>query len=75
MPNVEQIMTRLDQNNDDKISKEEARGPIEQRFDEMDTDGDGFVSVEEIKNRFESGGNGLPIRRRRPPLEEPEESR
>lgn len=71
MPNAEQIMTRLDQNEDGMISKEEARGPIEQRFGEMDLDSDGFVSAEEIRKRFgenDTEGEEKP-RRKRPPLE------
>lgn len=52
-PDPMQILTRLDKDEDGKISREEARGPIAERFDQVDKDGDGFVSDEELKARFE----------------------
>lgn len=48
----EQIIRFLDRNRDGKISKEEARGPLQQRFDEnlklFDKDKDGLLSKEEF---------------------------
>jgi hypothetical protein len=42
-------MERLDSNNDNKISKEEAKGPLKENFDRIDSNGDGFISAEEIQ--------------------------
>ena len=34
------------------ISREEARGPIKERFDRLDEDGDGILKVEDIEKAF-----------------------
>ena len=43
---------RLDKNNDGKITREEASGPIKERFDRLDEDGDGILKVEDIEKAF-----------------------
>ena len=43
---------RLDKNGDGKITKEEASGPIKERFDRLDEDGDGILKVEDIEKAF-----------------------
>lgn len=43
---------RLDRNGDGKITKEEASGPIKERFDRLDEDGDGILKVEDIEKAF-----------------------
>ena len=43
---------RLDKNNDGKITREEASGPIKERFDRLDEDGDGILKVEDVEKAF-----------------------
>lgn len=44
-------MERFDTNGDNKISKTEAKGPMSENFDRIDTDSDGYVSADELENR------------------------
>jgi hypothetical protein len=46
-PNAE----RVDANNDGKISKSEAKGPLVNAFSKLDADGDGFITEKEF-NEF-----------------------
>ena len=44
---------QMDTNNDGKIAKDEWKGPV-QGFTKLDTDGDGFITREEMrKKRFD----------------------
>ena len=43
---------RLDKDNDGKITREEASGPIKERFDRLDEDGDGILKVEDVEKAF-----------------------
>jgi Ca2+-binding EF-hand superfamily protein len=47
-PSPERLMADLDENKDGKIAKDEVRGPLVERFDQVDLDGDGFLSAEEL---------------------------
>ena len=53
-------MSRMDANKDGKVTKDEARGPMAQRFDQMDKDGDGAITKEEVEKHFANmrGGGG-----------------
>jgi Ca2+-binding EF-hand superfamily protein len=42
-------MMRADANQDGKLSREEVPPPLSERFDELDADGDGFLSADEIR--------------------------
>ncbi len=53
MPDPQQLITRMDRNDDGKIAKDEAQGQMVQRFDQMDGNDDGFVTAEEIRAAFE----------------------
>jgi Ca2+-binding EF-hand superfamily protein len=45
---VDRIMKRQDTNKDGKISKDEAVGEVRENFAEIDADGDGFITREEL---------------------------
>lgn len=42
----------LDENSDGRITREEARGPVKERFDSYDQDGDGVLKVDEVIRDF-----------------------
>lgn len=46
-------MMQMDLNGDKKISRSEARGPLLERFNQMDLNRDGFITADEIEQRFE----------------------
>lgn len=48
-PNPEEIFKMMDTDKDDKISKSEAKGPLQQDFSRIDTNNDGFVTMEELQ--------------------------
>ncbi|MGI9239251.1 MAG: hypothetical protein ACR2RV_00530 [Verrucomicrobiales bacterium] len=59
-PGAEQILKRIlesDADGDGKLSREEAPERMKDRFDTMDSNGDGFIEKAEIEARF---ANGLP---------------
>lgn len=47
-PSPNELMRKMDKNQDGKLSKSEARGPITKDFDRIDKDGDGFLTIEEL---------------------------
>ena len=51
-PKAEEIFERMDSDQDGKITKEEARGPMVHRFTQVDANEDGSVTLEELKARF-----------------------
>ena len=57
------MLKRLDSDGDGKISKEEAPERMRERFDQIDTNGDGFIDeaeqkalIENMRRRFAEGG-------------------
>jgi Ca2+-binding EF-hand superfamily protein len=50
-PEFKNVLARVDANNDGKISKSEAKGPLVNAFDKLDADGDGFITEKEF-NEF-----------------------
>ena len=58
-PSIEQVFARLDANASGGISVDEAEGPLERHFDQIDTDGNGEITSTELKasraKRFERG--------------------
>ena len=50
---VEVVFTSLDRNHDRKISRNEAqvKGSVRKRFDGIDSDGDGYLSMREFAAR------------------------
>ena len=61
-PNPEEMFTKMDANNDGKLSKDEVQGPLKEKFSEIDSNSDGFISKEELKNapkpERQGGGQG-----------------
>jgi hypothetical protein len=49
-PVPEEVMQKLDANKDNKISKEEAKGPLKKNFEKVDNNKDGYITLVEIKN-------------------------
>jgi Ca2+-binding EF-hand superfamily protein len=43
------ILERMDANKDGKISRDEAKGPLAERFDQIDRNKDGFIDRDELK--------------------------
>lgn len=48
-PSIKQIFKDLDANNDGKLSKKEAKGPLKRDFKKIDLNKDGFITKEELK--------------------------
>lgn len=48
--NKGRLMKMLDKDGDKKISKKEARGKIAEIFDDIDTNGDGYLDVKEMQS-------------------------
>ncbi|WP_282121631.1 YHYH protein [Algibacter mikhailovii] len=48
-PNAAQLMERLDENNDGKLSKAEVKGPLSANFLKVDANKDGYITAEELK--------------------------
>ncbi len=48
-PGLEEMMQRADLNHDNQLSRSEVRGPLKDTFDQVDTDKNGFLSIEEMR--------------------------
>lgn len=48
-PTFEELIKKMDANEDGKLSKEELRGPLKENFAKVDTDEDGFITEEEFE--------------------------
>lgn len=47
-PTVDQLFAEMDTNKDNKLSKEEVKGPLANDFSKIDTNKDDFISREEM---------------------------
>ena len=65
LPSFEDLLQMMDTNNDKKISKDEAKGPLSDQFNKIDANSDGFLS----KGELEKGGIG---NRQRPQSRRPQ---
>lgn len=54
-PSVDELFAKMDTNEDGKLSKDEAKGPLSKHFDRVDSDEDGFITKEEIENAPKPG--------------------
>ena len=60
---VERIFERLDQNKDDFIDRDEAKGSmIERRFDKVDRNEDGLIARDELRQALKERGSRRPPR-------------
>jgi hypothetical protein len=48
-PEFSELLGKMDENKDAKISATEAKGPMKERFSQIDTNKDGFISEDEFK--------------------------
>ena len=44
------LIGEMDANDDGRLSKLEVKGPLAERFDKIDTDGDGYITLEEMES-------------------------
>ena len=48
-PTYAKLLKEMDANEDGKLEKAEVKGPLKEKFSDIDTDEDGFISKEEFK--------------------------
>ena len=64
-PSIEQVFARLDADASGGISVDEAEGPLEGHFDQIDTDGNGEITGSELKaSRAKRSERGIEMRER-----------
>lgn len=49
-PDITRLLAEMDSNADGKLSKSEAKGPLQNNFSQIDTNNDGFITREELAN-------------------------
>ncbi|WP_117880870.1 CREC-EF hand family protein [Aureibaculum luteum] len=49
-PTYSELLKKMDANEDGKLAKAEVKGRLEENFDKIDTDKDGFISEKEFEN-------------------------
>ncbi|MDB4292153.1 EF-hand domain-containing protein [Maribacter sp.] len=49
-PTFEELIEKMDTDEDGKLSKDELKGPLKDRFSKVDADEDGFITKEEFDN-------------------------
>lgn len=48
-PSYQELLKKMDENNDGKLSENEVEGPLKNDFSKIDTNEDGFITEEELK--------------------------
>lgn len=48
-PTFEQLIEKMDANDDGKLSKSEIKGRLKENFEKVDLDEDGFITAEEFE--------------------------
>ena len=61
-PSYEELLEDMDADEDGKLSKDEAKGPLNDHFDEIDKDEDGYITEEEFKKAPKPKGKKPPKR-------------
>ncbi len=61
-PSYEELLEDLDTDEDGKLSKDEAKGPLNDHFHEIDKDEDGYITEEEFKKAPKPNGKKPPKR-------------
>jgi len=61
-PSYEELLEDMDADEDGKLSKDEAKGPLNDHFDEIDKDEDGYITEEEFENAPKPNGKKPPKR-------------
>lgn len=56
-PTAAELLKKMDVNEDNKLSKNEVKGPLSTDFDKIDTNEDGFLSIQELENAPEPNKN------------------
>ncbi len=59
-PNPDALIRRFDKDGNGKLAKNELPGPMQGRFAELDTNGDGFLTKEELAARSRPASGGGP---------------
>lgn len=49
-PSTDEAFAQMDSNKDDLLSESEVQGPLKNEFSTIDTNGDGYISKEELNN-------------------------
>ncbi|WP_299364308.1 YHYH protein [Winogradskyella sp.] len=52
-PSFSELLEKMDKDNDKRISKNEAQGPLHDFFDRVDANKDGYLTEEEVKNALQ----------------------
>jgi Ca2+-binding EF-hand superfamily protein len=48
-PSFSELLEKMDENEDERLSEKEIKGPLREHFDTIDADEDGFITEEELK--------------------------
>ncbi len=66
MPTVDEIFIQMDANKDGKLAESEVKGPLKNDFSRIDTDGDKFITKEELNKAPKPKGGRPPKGQNRP---------
>ena len=61
-PNPAEMFIQMDANKDGRLSKTEVKGPLQKDFSKIDTNGDGFITKEELEKAPKPNRQGPPKR-------------
>ena len=59
-PTFEQLLKKMDANDDSMLSEKEVKGPLKDHFETVDANEDGFITEEELKKAPRPKGKGKP---------------
>ncbi len=61
-PSFEELLEKMDKDEDGKLSKAEVKGPLKNNFDKVDLNEDGYINEEEFKKAPKPKRQGGPNR-------------